>query len=97
MAEFKTSISEVDEKENKDQRALLQQNGEVIKGVKFEKNNDNIVQGKFKMSYLMNFIKASHLCDNMNICLKNDCPLLMEYPIADLGILRCLLCVSTDY
>lgn len=91
IAEFKTSISEIDEKLNKDQKLLLQQNGEDIKCIKFEKSNDKIVQGKFKLSYLMNFIKASHLCENMNILLTNDKPLILEYFVADLGILRCLL------
>lgn len=91
IAEFKTSISEVDEKINKDQKALLQQNGEDIKCVKFQKSNEKIVQGRFKLNYLMNFIKASHLCENMNILLTNDKPLVLEYFIADLGILRCLL------
>lgn len=91
IADFKTSISEVDEKVNKDQKALLQQNGEDIKCVKFQKSNEKIVQGRFKLNYLMNFIKASHLCENMNILLTNDKPLVLEYFIADLGILRCLL------
>jgi len=91
-AQFKTSISEVDDKLNKDQKTLLQQNGEDLKGIKFHKSNENvIVQGKFKLSYLMNFIKASHLCENMNILLTNDKPLILEYFIADLGIMRMLL------
>jgi len=91
IADFKTSISEVDEKTNKEQKMLLQQNGEDIKCIKFQKSNEKIVQGKFKLNYLMNFIKASHLCENMNILLTNDKPLVLEYFIADLGILRCLL------
>jgi len=91
IADFKTSISEVDEKMNKEQKMLLQQNGEDIKCIKFQKSNEKIVQGKFKLNYLMNFIKASHLCENMNILLTNDKPLVLEYFIADLGILRCLL------
>lgn len=96
LAEFKTAISEIDDKLNKDQKTLLQQNGEDIRSVKFEKTNDKIVQGKFKLSYLMNFIKASHLCENMNILLTNDKPLILEYYVADLGILRCLLMSHVD-
>jgi len=91
LAEFKTAISEIDENLNKDQKALLQQNGEDIRSVKFEKTNDKIAQGKFKLSYLMNFIKASHLCENMNILLTNDKPLILEYFVADLGLMRFLL------
>lgn len=91
LADFKTAISEIDDKLNKDQKTLLQQNGEDIRSIKFEKTNDKIVQGKFKLSHLMNFIKASHLCENMNILLTNDKPLILEYFVADLGILRFLL------
>jgi proliferating cell nuclear antigen len=91
LAEFKTAISEIDDNLNKDQKTLLQQNGEDIRSIKFEKTNDKIVQGKFKLSHLMNFIKASHLCENMNILITNDKPLILEYFVADLGILRFLL------
>ena len=96
IAEFKTAISEIDDNLNKDQKALLQQNGEDIRSVKFEKSNNQIVQGKFKLSYLMNFIKASHLCENMNIYLTNDKPLILEYFVADLGILRFLCTFSIE-
>lgn len=88
LADFKTAISEIDDNLNKDQKEILQQNGEDIRSVKFEKSNDKIVQGRFKLSYLMNFIKASHLCENMNILLSNDKPLILEYFVADLGIMR---------
>lgn len=91
IAEFRSSVSEIDETLNKDQKTLLQQNGEDIRSVKFEKNTDKIVQGKFKLTYLMNFIKASHLCDTMSIYLTNDKPLVLEYHVADLGRLRFLL------
>jgi proliferating cell nuclear antigen len=91
IADFKTSISEIDDSINKDHKTLLQQNGEDMRSVKFSKNSDHIVQGKYKMTYLMNFIKASHLCESMNILLTNDQPLVLEYFIADLGVLRLLL------
>lgn len=91
LAEFNTAINEIDDNLNKEQKALLQQNGEDIRSVKFEKSNDKIVQGKFKLNYLMNFIKASNLCENFNLLLTNDKPLILEYFVADLGIMRFLL------
>jgi proliferating cell nuclear antigen len=91
QTEFKTSISEMDDSINKEQKLLLQQNGEMIKSVKFSKASNSIVQGRFKMSYLMNFIKASNLCDTVSILITNDKPLVLEYFVADLGILRLLL------
>jgi proliferating cell nuclear antigen PCNA len=96
IADFRTAISEIDDAMNKDQKALLQQNGEDIRSVKFSKSSDNIVQGKFKLSYLMNFIKASHLCESMNLLLTNDQPLVLEYFVADLGVLRLLLMGQQD-
>lgn len=89
IAEFKTAINELDD--NKEHKKILQQNGEDLRSVKFLKNSNKIVQGRFKMSYLMNFIKASHLCETMNILLTNDKPLILEYFVADLGILRLIL------
>jgi proliferating cell nuclear antigen PCNA len=94
IAEFRTSISELEL--NEDQKKLLQQNGESVKSVKFLENTDNIVQGKFKMSYLLNFIKASHLCDNVIIKLANDKPLSLEYLVDTLGVLRFLLLTSDN-
>jgi proliferating cell nuclear antigen len=91
VAHFKTAISEIDDNINKDQKTLLQQNGEDVRSVKFERYSNHIVQGRYKMTYLMNFIKASHLCDSMNILLTNDQPLVLEYFVADLGCLRLLL------
>jgi proliferating cell nuclear antigen len=96
LADFRTVISEIDDNLNKDQKELLQQNGEEIVSVKFEKSNDQIVQGKFKLSYLMNFIKASHLCDNMNLLLTNDKPLILEYFIGDLGKILFLVMSHVD-
>jgi len=92
IADFKTSISEIDDYSiNKDQKKVLQQNGEDLRSVKFSKHSTKIVQGRFKLSYLLNFIKASHLCESMNILLTNDKPLILEYHVADLGVLRLLL------
>lgn len=96
IAEFKTSISELDDSSNSQARLALEQRGEdLTKSVKFSKHHHSeIVQGKFKMSYLLNFVKASHLCENMNIMIGNDKPLILEYFVADLGIMRLVL-IST--
>lgn len=88
IADFQTTISEI---ENTEQKALLQQNGEDIKTLTFLRSTESIVQGKFKLYFLMYFIKATHLCQNINIYLKNDHPLVLEYFVADLGTLRFLL------
>lgn len=96
IADFATTISEIDDNLNKDQRELLQQNGEDIRTVKFGKTSETIVQGKFKLTYLMNFIKASHLCENMNILISNDNPLILEYFVADIGMIKFVLMPHID-
>ena len=57
----------------------------IDKQITFTESDDTIFQGTFKIVYLINFIKASHLCETMNIFLANDMPLFLEYSIADLG------------
>ena len=84
VAEFKTTINE----------DVVETGKESL--IKFLANSENIVQGRFKVSYLTNFIKASHLCENMNILLSNDSPLTLEYYVADLGILRLMLIPFTE-
>ena len=96
IADYKNAITEIEDSVNKDQKELLKQNGEDIRSVKFTKSDSNIVQGHFKLSFLMNFIKASHLCESMNILLTNDKPLVLEYFVADLGILRLLLMTTPN-
>jgi proliferating cell nuclear antigen len=91
LADFTTSISELDNNINKDHLELLKQNGEDTRCVKFTQSTTNIIQGKYKLIYLMNFIKASHLCDNMNILISNDKPLILEYFVADIGVMRLLI------
>ena len=79
-ADFKTVLNEIKDEYVKDSD-----------DVHFVKNSDNIVQGRFKLNIILNFIKASHLCDNMNILMLNDKPLILEYNIADLGTMRCMI------
>lgn len=67
---------------------LLEENENTKSLVKFEKKSLHIVQGIFNNSHLLNFIKASHLCYKMKIMMKNDVPLVLEYYIADLGVLQ---------
>ena len=82
IVDFTTVIKEMDYEDSDSKHCIKFNNSEV---------DDKIVQGKFKMSYLLDFIKASHLCDNMNILISNDKPMILEYFVADLGVLRFVL------
>jgi proliferating cell nuclear antigen len=52
-----------------------------------EDNSNSIIQGSFKVCYFTDIIKASYLCDNMNILMSNDTPLILEYFVGELGVL----------
>lgn len=59
-------------------------------GVTSFKNNDSteLVQGKFDIKYLMLFSKASNLSAVVELYIKNDYPLIMNYKVGTLGDLR---------
>jgi len=42
----------------------------------------------FSLKYLVNFCKASGLSPSVKICLSNEIPLLVEYPLAAASYLR---------
>jgi len=62
---------------------LLQ--GEDIKQITYSKCDDQIIQGKFNLRKMKILIKATNLCEYMNIYLRNDSPLILQYNAADLG------------
>lgn len=62
-------------------------------GVNTISNKDNqIVQGLFDLKFLVIFTKCTNLCSTVEILLKNDYPLVINYMVASLGELRwCVL------
>lgn len=42
----------------------------------------------FSLKYLVNFCKASGLSKQVKLCLSNEVPLLVEYPLANSSYLR---------
>lgn len=87
---YQLVLNEIKEELDMDQKTA-KANGEDLKTIKFSKSNDSIYQGYFSLNYMMFFIKTTHLCESMNILLKNDRPLVLEFFIADLGVMRVLL------
>lgn len=70
---------------------------EIIMGsssnVKFEKNTDDfeIVQGVFKLKFLVLFTKATNLSQTVRMYLKNNYPLILKYSVGNLGSLSFIL------
>lgn len=51
-----------------------------------------IITGKYELKNLLLFTKCTNLCNNIEIYLKNDYPLLIKYSVASLGYMH--LCLS---
>lgn len=51
-------------------------------------DNNSVIQGEFDIKYLLLFSKASNLSNTVELYLKNDYPLVMNYRIGTLGNLK---------
>lgn len=69
--------------------------GEDPRGVNImfgKKSKTEIVQGIFKLDYLVMFTKCASLCSEIQIYMRNNYPLCIRYTVATLG--RILFCLS---
>jgi|TARA_B110000971_G_scaffold58675_1_gene59825 proliferating cell nuclear antigen len=58
---------------------------------------DEVIQGVFSIKKLVLFTKCTSLCQNIEIYLKNDYPIVIKYDIASLGEIKfCLAPKNTD-
>lgn len=67
-------------------------NAEIIRsesdGMGFIQKNNNIIQGVFSLKNLNYFIKCTNLCNQIEIYLANDLPLIVKYNVASLGTIK---------
>jgi proliferating cell nuclear antigen len=72
--------------------------GETAMGMSFVKNNnvDDIIQGLFALKHLVLFTKCTNLCNNVELYLKNDYPLIIRYSVASLGEIKLCLAPQTN-
>jgi proliferating cell nuclear antigen len=61
--------------------------GEAQNGLIFSKKNQNVCE-TFDLKYLNSFTKSTNLCSTVEIFLKKDYPLVIEYNVANLGKLQ---------
>lgn len=62
--------------------------------VNIKKNDsqvDDIIQGVFSLKYIAIFTKCTNLCQNVEIYLKQEYPLILSYDIANLGTIKLAL------
>lgn len=57
-----------------------------------KKDNNYIIQGEFSLKNLSYFIKCTNLCNQIELYLENDLPLIIKYSVASLGEIR--LCLA---
>jgi proliferating cell nuclear antigen len=57
-----------------------------------KQDSSKIIQGEFSLKNLGYFIKCTNLCNQIEIYLENDLPLVVKYNVASLGIIK--LCLS---
>ena len=50
----------------------------------------------FSLKYLLLFTKCTHLCNQIQLYIKNDYPLIIQYTIASLGIIKLCLAPKID-
>jgi proliferating cell nuclear antigen len=50
-----------------------------------------IVQGIFQLKHMVLFTKCTNLCPAIEIYLKNDYPLIIQYTVANLGNIKLVL------
>jgi len=55
------------------------------------KNTNEIVQGVFKLKYLVLFTKCTNLCNTVELYLKNDYPIIVRWSVASLGEIKLAL------
>lgn len=72
--------------------------GETNNGLKFSQTSPEElpIQGIFSLKYLMLFTKCTNLCNQINLYIKNDYPLIIKYSVASLGDIKLCLAPNTS-
>lgn len=57
-------------------------------GIFFCRKNEDIIEGTYPIKSLLLFAKATSIHPSVEIFLKKDFPIIIQYPVANLGILK---------
>jgi len=57
-----------------------------------KQDSNKIIQGEFSLKNLGYFIKCTNLCNQIEMYLENDLPLVVKYYVASLGEIKLCLC-----
>lgn len=67
------------------------QSNELESTITFLKENNSVIQGVYNGKYLLSFIKCTNLCHSLQMKFANDYPLLITYPVGNLGTITFFL------
>ena len=72
--------------------------GETNNGLKFNQISPKElpIQGVYSLKYLVLFTKCTGLCNQINLYIKNDYPLVIKYAVASLGNIKLCLAPNTS-
>jgi proliferating cell nuclear antigen len=62
-------------------------------GFILKQDSSKVIQGEFSLKNLGYFIKCTNLCQQIEVYLENDLPLVVKYDVASLGSIK--LCLSS--
>ena len=51
-------------------------------------DSKDVFQGQYNLRFLVMFSRCTNLCSNIEICLKNNFPLIIRYQVANLGEIK---------
>ena len=80
-----------------DQTTVIRESGNS--GMTYIQNltPDEVIQGVFSIKKMVTFTKCTNLCQNIEIYLKNDYPIIIKYSVANLGEVKfCLAPKNSD-
>jgi len=74
-----------------EQETVISENNSTMRVQKTTNSTNEIVQGIFQLKHLVVFTKCTSLCPSIELCLRNDYPLILKYTVANLGEIRLVL------
>jgi len=71
--------------------------GETSHGLSFSKQADHYISAEYSLKYINLFTKSTNLCNTIQLYMKRDYPLILEYSVGNLGTIRfCLAAKAED-
>lgn len=57
-------------------------------GMGFIQKHNKVIQGEYSLKNLNYFIKCTNLCNHIEMYMENDLPLIIQYNVASLGVIK---------